>query len=51
MISKLKTGQYRLYSRKKNPTQGSAAISGPSTPALLPRSMNARYSISSAPDG
>jgi hypothetical protein len=47
MIRKLKSGEYRLYSRKKNPKTGGGAISARSRAGLPPKSMSARCSISS----
>ena len=52
MIRKLKSGQYRLYSRKINPKTGrrwaGAAISGPSRRARQPGSTSAPCSFSNA---
>ena len=47
MIRNLKSGEYRLYSRKKDKKTGSAAISAPSSRAWQPRSTSAKCSISS----
>ena len=46
MIRKLRSGEYRLYSRKVNP-KTSAATSAPSNRARRPKSTSRRCSISS----
>lgn len=57
MIRKLKSGEYRLYSRKLDPKTHKRRISGRSRPARRPKSMSARCNISSTtnrsaePDG
>jgi len=48
MIRKLKSGGYRLYSRKVNPKTSAAGISAPSRRAGRPRSTSALCNISSA---
>jgi hypothetical protein len=49
MIRKLKSGGYRLYSRKTDPRDRAGdAISVPSRPEPQPRSMSTTCSISSA---
>src|SRR5262249_17913272 len=50
MIRKLKSGGYRLYSRKTNPKTGRRRNLGRSRRARRRRSTNARCSISSAVD-
>ena len=50
MIRKLKSGEYRLYSRKKIPKPASAAIWARSRRARLQRSTRERFSSSSAHD-
>jgi hypothetical protein len=48
MIRKLKSGGYRLCSRKVNPKTGRRRTSAPSRRARRPKSMSAPCSISSA---
>lgn len=51
MIRKLKSGEYRLYSRKKNPKTGKRRNLGTfSRHWRKPRLTNERYSISSVTD-
>lgn len=47
MIRKLKSGEYRFYSRKPDPKTADAAISAHSKPARQPSSMSAKFNISS----
>jgi hypothetical protein len=49
MIRKLKSGEYRLYSRKKNPKTGRRRNLGTFQAARRPRSTSVRCNISSAP--
>ena len=49
MIRKLKSGEYRLYSRKKSPKSGADAIWARFRSANPPRNTSVRCNISSAP--
>ena len=48
MIRKLASGEYRLYSRKKDPKTGKRRNLVPSTRALRPRNTSGQSSISNA---
>jgi hypothetical protein len=48
MIRRLTSGEYRLYSRKKDPKTGKRRNLG-TCKTRQPSNMNARYTISSAP--
>lgn len=50
MIRRLKSGQYRLYSRKKDPKTGKRRNLGTFRPARPPRSTSARCNTSSGAD-
>ena len=50
MIRKLKSGKYRLYSKKKDPKQESAGISELSIHAKLLKTTNEQFNSSSAND-
>jgi len=50
MIRKLKSGEYRLYSRKQNPKTGRRRNLGTFKSRAAAKSTNARYSISSGID-
>ena len=46
MIRKLKNGEYRLYSRKRNPETVSGVIWELSVPLMLPNGTSAKCNIS-----
>jgi hypothetical protein len=46
MIRKLKTGEYRLYSRKKNPKTGKREILGPSQRVRLRKNTKEKFNTS-----
>jgi hypothetical protein len=50
MIRKLKSGEYRLYSRKTDPKTGKRRNLGTFRTRAAARSMSARSSISSVPE-